>query len=307
MSFVAVAIGGSALLGAAASNKASKTQAGTASQAAGLTTDQFQQNREALAPWARGGRMANDRLNALLGIGSGIGEDDPRFRAIYDPLVRAYEKRYTEKMGGNLYRDGDPRIRERRLEQLRRDAMAQATQQYGGSDPEYGSLLDDFTGEDLENEPGYQFGLSEGNKAIERAAAARGRYDSGDTLKALTRFGSDYASTKFDDAFNRDAANKSRTYGFLSGQSGTGVNAAGQMAGLGANAASGAGAALMQGADASAAGTVGAANALTNGVGSYLGYQNNQATLDYLKGLRKGTLTSGGTAAYSSPFLGQVR
>lgn len=55
----------------------------------------------------------------------------------------------------------------------------------------------------LEMDPGYAFRLGEGNKAIDRAAAARGMYDSGPTLKALTRYGQDFASGEFTNAYNR--------------------------------------------------------------------------------------------------------
>lgn len=41
--------------------------------------------------------------------------------------------------------------------------------------------------------PGYQFGLQEGTKAIESSAAARGGLNSGATLKALQRYGINYA------------------------------------------------------------------------------------------------------------------
>lgn len=41
--------------------------------------------------------------------------------------------------------------------------------------------------------PGYQFGLQEGNRSIEASAAARGGLNSGATLKALQRYGTDYA------------------------------------------------------------------------------------------------------------------
>jgi hypothetical protein len=43
------------------------------------------------------------------------------------------------------------------------------------------------------NTPGYQFGLDEGAKAVQASAAARGGLNSGATLKALTKFGNDYA------------------------------------------------------------------------------------------------------------------
>lgn len=52
-------------------------------------------------------------------------------------------------------------------------------------------------------EPGYQFGLSEGQRGLQNTAAARGGLYSGAALKALNRFNNDYATTKFGDAFNR--------------------------------------------------------------------------------------------------------
>jgi hypothetical protein len=45
--------------------------------------------------------------------------------------------------------------------------------------------------------PGYDFRLGEGTKAIERSAAARGGVLGGSTLKALTRFGQDYATNDY--------------------------------------------------------------------------------------------------------------
>ena len=52
-------------------------------------------------------------------------------------------------------------------------------------------------------EPGYQFGLDQGRRALEGSAAAGGGLYSGSALKALTRYGNDYATTKYGDAFNR--------------------------------------------------------------------------------------------------------
>lgn len=46
---------------------------------------------------------------------------------------------------------------------------------------------------------GYQFGLDEGMGAITGGAASKGLLNSGSTAKALTRFGQDYASTKYGD------------------------------------------------------------------------------------------------------------
>lgn len=51
--------------------------------------------------------------------------------------------------------------------------------------------------------PGYQFRLDEGQKALERSAAARGMLNSGATGKALLRYGQDYASNEYNTFLNR--------------------------------------------------------------------------------------------------------
>ena len=61
-----------------------------------------------------------------------------------------------------------------------------------------------FTGEvDLQADPGYQFRLSEGLKALDRQAAARGGLISGSALKASSRYGQDMASQEYGNAYNR--------------------------------------------------------------------------------------------------------
>lgn len=50
---------------------------------------------------------------------------------------------------------------------------------------------------DYTSSPGYEFRLSEGNKAIERSAAAKGNLLSGATLKSLDRYNQDYATNDY--------------------------------------------------------------------------------------------------------------
>jgi hypothetical protein len=89
-------------------------------------------------------------------------------------------------------------------------------------------------------DPGYQFALEEGQKALERSAAARGTLLSGATAKALQRYGNDYATTKTNDVYNRDLTtyntnigtenmNRTNLFNRLSGLAGTGQQASGQM------------------------------------------------------------------------------
>jgi hypothetical protein len=55
----------------------------------------------------------------------------------------------------------------------------------------------------LANDPGYAFRMSEGQKALEASAAARGGLFSGATGKALTDYSQNLASQEYDKAWNR--------------------------------------------------------------------------------------------------------
>ena len=75
-----------------------------------------------------------------------------------------------------------------------------------GFDPN--SLMRNFGATDFQTDPGYNFRLSEGLKAIDRQAAARGGLISGAGLKAAGRFGGDLASQEYGNAFNRFQTNR---------------------------------------------------------------------------------------------------
>ena len=173
-----------------------------------------------------------------------------------------------------------------------------------GFDPN--SLMRNFGAADFQTDPGYNFRLSEGLKAIDRQAAARGGLISGAGLKAAGRFGGDLASQEYGNAFNRfqtnrasqaglftDALNRERTrqmdeYGRLSDFTTRGANAAAgtgsSQAAYGTNAAN----LMSQGAQAmgqgvlgagqsTAAGQMGAGNTYNNAIQAALqGHQNNQ-------------------------------
>lgn len=68
MTWVAVAIGGSALIGAGASYAGSKKQSDAAKSAANLNQDQFRINNAQQQPFIQSGYGAMSRLNTLLGI-----------------------------------------------------------------------------------------------------------------------------------------------------------------------------------------------------------------------------------------------
>ncbi|OPZ24297.1 MAG: hypothetical protein BWZ03_00237 [bacterium ADurb.BinA186] len=63
----------------------------------------------------------------------------------------------------------------------------------------------------FQQDPGYQFRLDEGNKAINAAMAARGNAGGGAALKELTRYGQGFASNEYQNAWNR--TNQLANYG----------------------------------------------------------------------------------------------
>lgn len=143
-----------------------------------------------------------------------------------------------------------------------------------------GELTDAFTLGEFVQDPGYEFRLGEGNKAIERAARARGMYMSPATVKELLRYGQDFASNEFSNAFNRDMANRTSKYNMLSGAAGGGQTAANTIGNAGQNMAGNIGNLVTGAANARGAAGIAGANAwggAINNVGNlYNQYQNQQ-------------------------------
>lgn len=131
-------------------------------------------------------------------------------------------------------------------------------------------------------DPGYAFRLAEGQKALERSAAARGGLMSGATGKALTRYGQEMGSQEYTNAFNRYQTERAARLQPLQSLAGVGQTSAQQMGQAGMNMAGNVGEALTGGAAARASGYVGGANALTSGLGTYLNYNQNQNMLNAL-------------------------
>ena len=121
-------------------------------------------------------------------------------------------------------------------EQERARAAAQAAAQ---ADPAYGSLLRKFGQSDLDSDLVYQkthqFAQDEGRKGLERQAQASGSMFSGQTLKALQRFGAQTADSYVGGAYNRNTAEKDGIFNKLSGISGAGQAASSQVGQAGQN------------------------------------------------------------------------
>ena len=164
------------------------------------------------------------------------------------------------------------------------EAGANALAQYQSMAP-----YQNFGMAQFQADPGYNFRMSEGVKALERSAAARGLLQSGGTLKGITQYGQNLASEEYSNAFGRyltEREARMNPYSYL-----TGIGqaaAAGQAANVGTTGAALADIAMQRG-NIQAAGQMGAANALASGLGGVTeaagSYFANQPYMNYLQSI----------------------
>lgn len=323
---IGIASAASGLFGSDASEDAADQIGAANAEVQRMIREQQGKNDSAFKPYSTVGGLANKRLAQMLGLdiyGDGgmsqkFGKSDfiivddagnftmnrdlaalsPEYRKAYDEFVRRHNAKYGTS--ANISKGSHENVAERfiasqfDLGDLNKKMRAEA--RAFRSDPSFGSLLRKFSQDDLENDvvynTGLQFGLDEGNKALERRAAAYGGYDSGATLKALTRYANDYGTTKAEGAYNRFMDDKNTTYGFLSGQQGVGLSATDRNQGLNTSLVNTAVGANMNAAGAQAQyGMEGAAalnNSVVGGIGNWL----------YNRRANSGGGSTGGTPPY---------
>ena len=114
------------------------------------------------------------------------------------------------------------------LEPWRKAGVNALAQMTAGTMPG-GEYMRPFSAADFQADPGYQFRLSEGLKALERSAAARGGLLSGSTLKGISRYGQDLASQEYQNAFNRYQTNQAMPFNRLAALAGIGQTATGAL------------------------------------------------------------------------------
>lgn len=287
-------VGGAVLSSMSASNAADKQQEGT-DKAIAATQQASNTARADLAPYRQAGSAALSRLQSLLGIG-GPGVDDPKLQAIKDDLIAKADASHNQQFGMSIFdsRSGlaIPENRAKFDREIQDQAKQIYTAQNGGADAgpsgTSGDLLRKFQSSDLAADPvynsGLQFGLDEGTKAIERRASAGGGYDSGATLKGLTRYANDYGSTKAADSRARFVEDQNLQFGKLSGVAGMGSGAT--TVGVGAGTSAGSNLAALQTGqgNANAAASIAGGNAFAGGANSIANYYAQQQMLQQLQG-----------------------
>jgi len=306
----AFSAGASVLGGSLASSGASSaaaTQAAAADRAAQLQKEMFEKQIGLQEPFRQAGMAGQNRLMELLGLRmpaqAGVG-GAPAMRSEADlrnALASQYTTpAYTRTLGGRESEytvDVPASVNEAGLAAAIRNAQAQdqaaltayqAQQAQAAPSADFGKYARDFGMSDFQADPGYAFRLAEGQKALERTAAARGGLLSGAALKAATRYGQEAGSQEFTNAFNRyqtNRANQLNPLQSLANQAQTSANTIGSAAGqYGVNA----GNLIGQGGQAIAAGQLGVGNTWNNALGSMASaYQNQQNFNNWLQQSRQ--------------------
>lgn len=257
-----------------------------------------------LAPYRDAGAAALDRLRTLMGLAPGnaskdytgslvdmssgtpapvqrLYATDPAYKAAWDN----YAAQHLQHFGKGYTPDSNASVIEQAVRAQLPDQAAQPDSSAGSGDSE---LLRKFNADDLAADPvynsGLQFGLDEGTKAVERRASASGGYDSGATLKALTRFANDYGSTKAADSRSRFVEDQGNVYGKLSALAGMGSGATSIGVGAGASTASNLSGLISGQGNANAAAAIAGGNALAGGANSVGNYFQQQQLLAQLSG-----------------------
>lgn len=314
------------VIGGMAAGDAADAQAGASREQMAESRRQYDQTRTDQAPWRDAGSASINRLAYLLGLGGANGAGSGSGALTRDQIRAQLLPQYTTTTAGGAPADpwgtGGPSG----MAQFRNGQMGYVTdngegtstwvpysseststideaglnaaieqrlgaQGPGNSDGLYGSLLKKFGVEDFEADPGYAFRQSEGQKGVERSAAARGGLFSGAAGKAMTRFNQDLASQEYGNAYNRFNNDQNNVFNRLAAVSGIGQQAQSQVNAAGQNTSSAVNNALASMGNAQAAGSIGMSNAINSGIGNY----NNYNMLNSL--INRGS--SSGGAGYS--------
>lgn len=175
-----------------------------------------------------------------------------------------------------------------------RDAGTTALGQMTTGTKAGGDFNRDFSLADFNKDPGYEFRMKEGQRALDASAAARGGALSGAAIKGATRYGQDFGSNEYQNAYNRFNNDRTQRFNRLASLAGVGQTATRDVAQMGANTASNVANNIVGAGNAQASSYMGKANAI-NSTASTLGnfamnqYYANQQPQWYSGGVASNT------------------
>ena len=148
----------------------------------------------------------------------------------------------------------------------------------------YGSAAQPFTNQDMYKDPGYGFRVSEGVKALDRSAAARGGLLGGNQLRGVTELGQNLGSQEYQNAFNRYQTERAARLNPLQSLAGQGQSAANTMTGAAGQYGQNQAAIAGNVGNIRASGYINQANALTGALGQATNYFTNQQAMNRVFG-----------------------
>lgn len=265
-----VAVAGATLVGTAVSANGAK-QAGRAAArgadaATAETARQYDQTRADLAGYRTTGGGALNRLGQLFGLPTTTPEQfqaqqDVQFGNASLPAGTTITDRgrgnFDVMNGGNIIgnlRRGGPNGIFTPADGVDINALRQSTQQANAPQSGAPDMSAFF------QSPGYNFRRTEGTRGIESSFAAQGGAASGNALKALAEYNSNYASGEFNNYVNQ-----------LGTIAGIGQSSTNQTAAYGADAANSAGRNALYAGESRASGVEEQASAINNGINQLAG------------------------------------
>lgn len=144
---------------------------------------------------------------------------------------------------------------------------------------DFGRDSQPFSMANFQADPGYAFRLSEGLKALDRSAAARGGLLSGNQLRGVTELGQNMGSQEYQNAFNRFYSERASRLNPLQSLMGVGQTSTNAMSNAAADFGKSQADAAAAIGNARASGYMGMANAVSSGLGQYMNYSQGQNML----------------------------
>lgn len=287
----AVSVGG-ALMQSSAAGDAADAQSGAAANSTAEQRRQYDQTRQDQKPFYNTGVSANQQLAYLMGLNPTASSPAPlqtstslstaaQQPAGGQPLSKPEWEALNARNGMDV--GGTKGEYEAYLTEASKQfngyygtpapvpaaTPATATGTYDNTNPNlggFGSLAKGFSMADYEADPGYAFRLSEGQKALERSAAAKGGLNSGAAMKAAITYGQGQGSQEYGNAYNRYNTNQTNLYNRLAGLAGSGQTSANTLATVGQNTANQISGNYNAVGNAQAAGSIAQGNAWSTGL-----------------------------------------
>lgn len=286
---------GSKFIGGSSSKSAASAQGKSDDAAIREQRRQFDLVRESEAPFLGAGTNSVNQLQWLLGLGPQAqprDANDPGLQSLKAAVQPLYASTvagsagkpiyynsatgqasltpgdgFTQLDGLNTVNSYDPASYLAKIKAAY-DGISPAAS--GGSYPGggYGSLSKPFGVDDFHVDPGYEFALDQGQRALQRTQAANGHLLSGAAAKAMTEYSQGVADQQYGNAFDRYNTNQTNLYNRLMGLTTVGQSAASNQAAAGQNMANNVSDLTTNKGNSQAAGILGQNAAWQNGLGS---------------------------------------